>query len=302
MQLVKWLDQIEPQLSVADAAGISLQQRLSAVEWYLPLAANQPKKTDEHVHQLRVWCRRSLAAVILYQDVLPPEQVKWFRKWIHHTRTAAGDARDLDVLLQRYRPYRKKKSYRDVLADLRKRRKKAQRPIRRLRDRLGSDNRLRNRIDQLVDSIERDSVVNNERFQSWAERQINLATAHFFSALPSRSPTIVELHQFRLCGKRLRYDMELLSTAFPKAFRESLYPMVSQLQVRLGDINDHATARDRLKLVAKKRSSKRLKKLIADEKKNIKEARRSFEQWWTAERTNEFFRTLHQITHPSRAG
>ena len=50
------------------------------------------------------------------------------------------------------------------------------------------------------------------------------------------------LHAFRIEGKQLRYAMEIFAGAFPPAFRGELYPLVEQLQERLGKINDHATA------------------------------------------------------------
>jgi CHAD domain-containing protein len=37
-------------------------------------------------------------------------------------------------------------------------------------------------------------------------------------------------HNFRICGKRLRYAMELLAGALPPEFHDTLYSVVQRLQ------------------------------------------------------------------------
>jgi CHAD domain-containing protein len=37
-------------------------------------------------------------------------------------------------------------------------------------------------------------------------------------------------HKFRICGKRLRYVMELVVGAFPPEFHDTLYSVVQMLQ------------------------------------------------------------------------
>jgi CHAD domain-containing protein len=46
----------------------------------------------------------------------------------------------------------------------------------------------------------------------------------------------------RICGKRVRYAMELLAGALDHSFRRELYPTFAEVQEKLGTINDHATA------------------------------------------------------------
>src|SRR5690606_25938490 len=55
-------------------------------------------------------------------------------------------------------------------------------------------------------------------------------------------PTIDELHQLRIAGKRVRYSLELFRTIFPNELHQQTYGLVEKLQTRLGEINDHATA------------------------------------------------------------
>ena len=55
------------------------------------------------------------------------------------------------------------------------------------------------------------------------------------------------MHQFRIRGKELRYALESLRGAFPSAVQTRLYETVEAIQDRLGEVNDLATAKARLK-------------------------------------------------------
>ncbi len=98
----KWVRQIHCDDSIVTAARVTLKRRLAIVTHFLRLAAKHADETPEHVHQLRVSTRRSLAALRMYEAVLPKKEAKWFRKRLSRIRKAAGEARDLDVFLQRY--------------------------------------------------------------------------------------------------------------------------------------------------------------------------------------------------------
>lgn len=54
MQLDKWIEGVDPATSPAEAARLSLEQRLKAGWLLLPLAAHHAKDDVEHVHHLRV--------------------------------------------------------------------------------------------------------------------------------------------------------------------------------------------------------------------------------------------------------
>ena len=61
-QFEKWIEGVSADDSTREAAQHSLRARLSAVKGYLPLAAHRAEEDVEHVHQLRVCTRRSMAA------------------------------------------------------------------------------------------------------------------------------------------------------------------------------------------------------------------------------------------------
>ena len=88
----KWAPQVPPDASIAKVAVGALNGRLDAVLNYLPRAALRPQEDAEYVHQLRVWTRRAVAALRLYEDLIPKRQLSWFRKVLRHVRRAANDA------------------------------------------------------------------------------------------------------------------------------------------------------------------------------------------------------------------
>src|SRR5262245_37953091 len=94
----EWLD--EPAWRVARR---TLRARLRTVSDWLARAADEADADAEHVHQLRVSTRRATAALRLFDSVLPRKRSRWFRKRLKRMRKAAGEARDLDVLIERVR-------------------------------------------------------------------------------------------------------------------------------------------------------------------------------------------------------
>ena len=64
----KWIQDVSPSDQTSDVALRTLRDRLDAVLYYLPLAAEGADEDLEHVHQLRVSSRRAAAALRLYED------------------------------------------------------------------------------------------------------------------------------------------------------------------------------------------------------------------------------------------
>src|SRR5262249_32835878 len=113
------------------------------------------------------------------------------------------------------------------------------------------------------------------------------------------------LHNIRLAAKRLRYTMEVFADAFGPAFRNELYPLVAELQEKLGAVNDHVTAREQYSdwLIDQTDGPQRtlLEKLVAQEPVAIQQSPAAFRQWWTPQRAAEHkARFLREIS-PSEA-
>lgn len=292
--LKKWARETPRGTAVADAAVPALKQRLGAVRHFLPLAANQWQRDVEYVHQLRIWSRRSAAAIDVFRMLLPTRRANWLDRQLTRIRKACNDARDDDVLTLRLSADRRDRGARSLLKRVRKHRRTAQKPIARISRRLEKNKRFKRRAAALLTKTERKGRRTpwcNVEFGPWADEQIAMMLDDFSCAGAADLSEIDLLHRFRIVGKRLRYAMELLYPAFPPEFRNTLYGDVVEIQERLGRINDYATARVRLSRWLESADSlaesRYLEMLIDREQAALAESQQEFLDWWTAERAGE---------------
>src|SRR5688572_19999557 len=148
----KWIDAIDADGSVCDAARRSLEARLMPVFHNLPLAAYHAQQDSEHVHRLRVSTRRAMAALKLYRDYLPRKRVRWVKKELKQIRRTAGEARDLDVLAERLtRDYGERAA--PIVSKIARLRAGIQPEIVHLAERMRRDDRFVRKTAKLLDGI-----------------------------------------------------------------------------------------------------------------------------------------------------
>jgi CHAD domain-containing protein len=286
----KWIEGIAPEGGVTAAARLSIEARLRAVLHWLPLAAEQASEDVEHVHRLRVATRRATAALKLYRDWLPREPHRWIKKRLRKIRQAAGEARDLDVLTERLRRELGDRAA-PLLAPLAEQRAATQPAIQKVADRSRRQDRMLRKLYLLLAGIGPQGKSGPEkepdRFGVWAQRQLHELAAETFAAMPEETDDPTALHQFRIRVKRLRYAMELLAPAFGRELREIHYPIVEQLQQRLGRINDHVAGGNRLREWSAATSDSQARALleaqIEQEQVRLAESIGEFRRWWTPE-------------------
>lgn len=285
----KWIEGIDVEGSVADAARRSVEARLTAVLHFLPLAAYLAHEDVEHVHRLRVSTRRAVAALRLYGEWLPRKPLRWMKKRLKKVRRAAGDARDLDVLAARLgRDYGERAA--PIVALVAKERAAVQPAIVAVADGCRRRDRLARKTAKLLDGIHAADEDRAEglTFRDWAKERLREAADRFFESFPREDADVAALHQFRIRGKALRYTMELLAAAFGASLRDEHYPVVESLQERLGAIQDHVAAGKRLRQWADEPRNNALQTLLrelaAEEDARLESAIIEFRSWWTAER------------------
>lgn len=287
----KWIQGISPDTMVVDAARRSLEPRLAVVAHALPLAAYLADHDIEHVHRLRVATRRAGAAVKLYRDWLPQKTGQWFKKQLRRIRRAAGDARDLDVLIQRL--HREAGPQADEVAKFLAAKRRAVQPrIVELADDLRKDDRFVRKAVRLFDKIrvphgDREAGV-SPQFGEWAPPQLGKFRDAFVELVPKGTEDVATLHEFRIRAKALRYAIELLAPAFGDELRKEVYPEVEKLQERLGNITDHIAA---IRLFAEweaySAEHPRLgPSLLEREKAAEVQDLRDFHEWWRDEGAN----------------
>jgi CHAD domain-containing protein len=237
----KWIAGIAPQQPVCEVAGRVLNARLKAVFRALPLAAEKYDEDVEHVHQLRISVRRAAETVKMFSGLLEEAEVDALQDRLRRIRLAADEARDWDVMAERFShggdiPTR-------ILEQIQFRRREVQRPIVVIHEEITAA-ACEARIETLIEEVE--SCRHDEgrrRFGRQAPRYLAPVVKKFFKAAKQDLATDESLHGLRIRTKKLRYTMEIVAMAFDAAFRKTLYPRVTLFQDLLGTAHDHAKAK-----------------------------------------------------------
>lgn len=300
----KWVEIDDVGRPAAEVAAEILLLRMQVVQERLPLAAREYQHDIEHVHQLRVGCRRAGAALQAFRPLLTGK-AKRLRKWLRKLRRAAGPARDADVLLEQIRAEPgSRPSHAYLIARLERRRIDVQQALIDVADRAESG-KFDASIDRCLTALQKPSSKTPPvRFDQFAREALRAASQGMFKLAGVERPTVAQLHQLRIAGKRLRYSIELFHEVFPAALREEVYPLVEKIQTRLGRLNDHATAQALYQhwladLPPGDRAAQ-LAECIVEEYDAIVQVRADFLQWWTAERVAALESHLSALIHDSK--
>jgi CHAD domain-containing protein len=223
-----------------DRAYSLLRAQFRALGRRLRECAGDPEQ-PRGVHRLRIATRRTDAALRLFEPLLPPRRTDRLCKRVRKIRRAAGEVRDLDVLVKRLPDAAGPDT--DVLpllAELRSRRaERADRLVDRIRS--SGTRRLRKQSRRVLERI-RWRADQTPRDADDGLMLLRPVMDEFRSAAEADLTDAAQLHQFRKCAKRLRYAVELLSRAVPGTALQQLHGSLEALQDRLGGINDHAAA------------------------------------------------------------
>lgn len=298
----KWITDVDPAGPVSRAARRSLDGRLSLVRHYLPLAALSSQRDIEYVHQLRVSTRRASATLSCYADLLPRRRWAWLNKQLKRIRRAAGEARDLDVLLAGLAGDASRPSTlaRAALLDrIAQQRRAAQQPIvavyRRLKKR-----RFKKRVRRILEKIRwRDASLAEPSLAAAARSELRRVSQPFFAAAAGSLDEIEALHTLRICGKQVRYTLEIFAAAFGPELRDDVYPQVEALQEHLGAINDHAAAIERFTAWRHAWREPLLEPALTDlleaEQQSLANQRDEFARWWTPQRADRLQAALTRL-------
>ena len=237
--------------------------------------------------------------------MLPRKRSKWLTRQLKRIRKAAGDARDLDVLAPRLTAAcdgDRSAAGIALLERLALARRAAQPPIGAIYRKLAKRGFTR-RAKKLVAKLDWRQDDLTPTFKNVAQTELRNLAVTFFSAAEADFGSTLALHEFRIATKQLRYTMEVFADAFAPTFRKELYPMVEELQEKLGAINDHANARDRyltwLDDTQIEAQRLLLGTLIAQETAGLQQATQSFRDWWTPVRAAELKSRFWQEILPS---
>lgn len=249
-----------PSTPASKAAYGLLKRHLKELRKQAKQAKKRGRSEDEPVHQLRICTRRADAVLRTFEGLIRPKFARRLRRKLGRLRRAAGEKRDLDVLL----------------AGMRRQRGQLPPEERPAGDLLIArfESAIEPAADQLAHTLKQ---LKKERFWEWWAWKIARLSRKGDSeptlaqvakeALPSRLGALYQahdtvkqgdwsgLHQIRIAGKRLRYAMELFAPLFDDRYRKELVGAVKAMQDLLGSLNDDHTMTIRLKQMVEERTS-----------------------------------------------
>jgi len=281
----KWIEIASPEVPASEVALKAIRLRVRAVQEILPLAAHEHERDIEHIHQLRVACRRADATLKAFRPLLGGKSAS-LQKWLRRMRRAAGPARDLDVLLARMKKNPDNDpSYAYLLARLSRHRSGAQKALLQVEEKSRSG-----KFDRSLDRCL--TLLKHKTSYPWlknfAQKALQKTSRPMLRLTSTQNPTLEQLHELRIAGKRLRYSIEIFHGAFSPSLRTELYPLVEKLQNRLGRMNDHATAQALFQglLVGMPVDNQAayVARCIAEQHEAAELLRNEFLDWWTSER------------------
>ncbi|WP_254508829.1 CHAD domain-containing protein [Anatilimnocola floriformis] len=286
-----------PAAAQADAAAPQLarkvvKQRVQAAVFYWERVAKRDKPRVEDVHQLRVWSRRSMAAVELFLPFFAAKPAAELLGMLNKARKRAGKARDCDVLLAKL-DKRTREALAEHLETLKTGRAESA-------EKLQSAYRKKVRSGKVADclaDLQKESAAKNHsaksnghvppqaQFGVWFLTQFAASSADFIQQLRPAKASLRRIHQLRIDGKHVRYALEIGLPALPKAAGKQLYASLEALQEQLGEICDDLAFAERFRELAaglKEKQQARLEKEAARHDEQAQAGFEKFSRWWRA--------------------
>lgn len=297
------IEDASPRQSLRDLARSCLSERLKTVRRLLRDAGSRARGSEQ-IHQLRVGTRRSIAALRILAQVLPRRRVAKLSRMLKRIRRTASRARDLDVMLARLTARdaaSERPEPRALLGLLRTLRDEAQRPLARLcAKRL--PRRLRRQTVLVLDRIRWRGPGSEPSLEFAARSAVQQALAPILSIQREALAQANVLHRLRIRVKHLRYATEVFGDTFPpEALRRTL-GLVCEIQDRLGEINDHASAvtmAHELRPRIRSRSARReLRAWCEASRADLQAAIQRFQEWWQVDLPRQIERALGLAADP----
>lgn len=194
-------------------------------------------KAIELVHDVRVACRRAMAALRFFEEFLPRKVFRRCRKRLRRLRRAAGELRDLDVFVEWLRTEPATASSRYLMNAVCPLRQSARERLRVVASKLVHSKRWRKTLRRLKQRAGlAGASISRQAFAERASARLRQVAAQFLQAIPNSQSSWPQWHAFRIAVKRLRYTIELVAKVLPEAGMH--YNDMVSLQTQLGELQD----------------------------------------------------------------
>ena len=287
--------------SPSELARRTISKNLRRVWQTLQLAARFSSNGEADIHDLRVATRRTVAALRSFRRFVPKRDARRLRRDLRRLRRAAGEARDLDVLIRQL--FEQPHNLSDatlpfVLQQAMSRRFAAQAPLERMLRRLHK-RRFPNRARRFVKRIEWRGAGPVPSVRDYAASEIRIAAANLRQAILSRSLSESQLHALRIQAKRLRYTAELFTPAFGTEAVTLAIRMAKELQTRLGVVTDNMATVRRVAPWASECPDQKTRAGFRRYLQSLRQASRrsikDFRAWWTPQRVQKLATQLARL-------
>jgi CHAD domain-containing protein len=255
----RWITGLSADMPQLDALEVIFQQRFQGVLHFLPRAADRAGENIDHVHRLRVSCRRLGAVLDVLAEGLPEAPRQSLLKIVGKIRRSCGEARDLDVRRIFLEGLLKQASVEEagvvelMCEKIVCRRERAQKEVRRRLAKL--EERLREAGAELVSSlhsVQREAAGGYGSFGQTGCRILTKELAALWDLADRDLESAATLHQLRIAVKHLRYAFEVFIPALDASLHQDFYPQLEEIQKLLGEVHDADEASRDLKQTRKK--------------------------------------------------
>ena len=178
----KWFAGLDPDQPVCEAAGRVLDARLKAVCQALPFAAEKSEEDVEHVHRLRISVRRAVEAVRVFSGLIDQAEIDPLRDCLRRIRLASDEARNWDVLAERFSHAGDVPA--PILEQIRARRREVQGPIVAACQEVAADG-CQAKIAALVEEVQRSATTKGDAGSDGRLPSISSRSSRGSSRLPS---------------------------------------------------------------------------------------------------------------------
>lgn len=231
---------------LAQKAVSSLRTELGKITDAMDLILQHPTDDAQALCRLRIGLRRSLAALNLYHDLLPEQDARWVKDHLNILRRTTDEMRDDDVIYEIVLDKLGCPNY--PFGDFQEKRNTAQEPFINLLILLNQNNLFKNRVAQMLSRVAWPLEKGEEpSFSALAKSKLSVYLQDVFQSLPNQETSFVELHQFRIRIKKVRYTVELLQDLFRSEEYANIYSQLVLLQGVLGNVHDFFNVEQQIK-------------------------------------------------------
>ena len=243
----KWIG-ASPDECVAEVATRALDLRFAALDEALARALAPSDAAADDLRRVRVAGRRAEAVLRAFRELLPRKRRDRLVKELRRIRRITRRVRDDDLLIACLEPRATEPCVSTLLALLRSRRTDPASALAELRVALAEGGRSAKVIDDLKGALARraERPSGGARFGAFAAARYEESMARYAAVASVVTTDPAALHELRLAGKKLRYEIELLAAVLPVTVRDDVYAALVERQDRLGVVSDQASVVARL--------------------------------------------------------